>query len=214
MSNAPKQTPSNSSANLNSTRQLLDELDALMKRMLDLPVGEGSQGLLPDKTQTAALLDSPPQESGSESEIPVEEERLPAPVGFPGYQDEPETEPVAAPQPFEPENLARSLMEKGKRSEAESSQESPEETPPVEVATARPILEKSRLTAHLPKPRRKWWFPILTGINWAFDLGTHLLGPAGKWMRQNSGRTILGFIGVGLLLTALTWQILLWTVWK
>lgn len=63
-----------------------------------------------------------------------------------------------------------------------------------------------------PSPPSWWLYPVL-GLNLLFDGLTFLLGPVGRWLRSETGRLVMGWAGVGLLLAALLWTFLGWMGW-
>jgi hypothetical protein len=66
--------------------------------------------------------------------------------------------------------------------------------------------------ASLPAaPRSYTWLgePVFA-VNRAFDWATYWLGGLGRWLREPGGRQALGWVGIGLLLAAAAWQVLLW----
>ena len=83
-------------ATLQSTRQILDELDALMDRMLAIPVNDMDEPLpparsiihIPTVSATLTVLEEPPEE-----EVSPREEREMLQKGFPSYTADVEPEP-------------------------------------------------------------------------------------------------------------------------
>ncbi len=57
-----------------------------------------------------------------------------------------------------------------------------------------------------------WLWPLV-GINKAYDVPTYLLGPAGRWLRE-SGRSTVGWLGLGLIALAAAWVAFDWLSWK
>ena len=49
------------------------------------------------------------------------------------------------------------------------------------------------------------WLLPLVWVNQVFDVGSYLLGPSGRWWRRPAGRTLLGWLGLVLLLGAVAW---------
>ncbi|HXG09993.1 MAG TPA: hypothetical protein VNK04_09405 [Gemmataceae bacterium] len=143
------------------TRQQLDELDALLRRMLELPVY--------------------PTEEGPAPAEPAPSLAVPAP------------EPVALPS---------------------SEPAGPRALPPVESPAADlPVSPVSEPTEEETLPIAWWLRPILWG-NRTFDRGVARLGRPGRWLRQPSGRTLLGVTGLVLLAAALALLVLDWVRWN
>jgi hypothetical protein len=206
-----------------TTRQLLDELDTLMQRMLALPVGE-EDGAASARADEPTLL---PAASRAGTAPP-----RPAPASVP--------KPLAATLP---PNLAPAAATTSPRS-ARAKQKLPalkETPPPAEEQVPEPLLVapgpaplgpeifatlKTGPALLVPRPtvparpgarrllltRGRLLGPI-RWVNRAFDRGTERLGAPGRWLRGRHGRTVLGWTGVVLLLAALTWQVLVWLGW-
>ena len=75
--------------------------------------------------------------------------------------------------------------------------------PPVgQFPVAEPVAADPRpVPARLPVPAVLW---PLVAVNVAFNLLCYLLGPPGSWLR-GSGRTVLGYLGVGMIVAAGVW---------
>jgi hypothetical protein len=203
--------PAPDASALPSTRQMLDELDALMERMLALPVSDAPEPLVPASqpaappatkspilSATLTLLQAPTDEAQA-SHPPTNPSHLPARdfagTPAPPYQAEPKAglpELTALARPAEPAPLSDRAV------------------PPSAV----PQLDA--LLAEVPEPPTTAgdWFilPVIWG-NRLFDRGTMLLGEHGDWLRSPAGRSMLGLTGVGLLLAALAWLLRDWLGW-
>jgi hypothetical protein len=82
---------------LTSTRQLLDELDVLMQRMLALPVGDSAAETTSGTGPATSLLDSPPELAARECRL--EDSKRPSEPQKPrsySYEQSPAEEPEAA----------------------------------------------------------------------------------------------------------------------
>jgi hypothetical protein len=172
----------------NPTRQLLDELDALMERMLSLPVEEldGEEPLPPPHSP---LLREPALPPVGRIELPPSlTQRIEAGPPVPEIALPDATAPAVPPA-------------------AAATTTSP---PPVRTGTRwtpSPTLERG-LETPLPEVRAVWWMQPVLWCNRVFDRATLRLGPAGRWLRGDTGRTVLGWIGVVLLALALTCLVL------
>jgi len=157
------------------TRQQLDELDALLQRMLALPLNG------PDAA-TALPTEAPP--------VPNWRVDPPAPMSVPPPHRPrpPEAElPFVPANPFaHPEPVA-----------------APE--PAVAVADLRTMTTTTRspLPVPLPPPPPPETVPVvlwpLVAFNWVVDLVLGQLGPPGRVLRSGFGKNVLGLAGILLL---------------
>ncbi|MCI0639637.1 MAG: hypothetical protein L0Y72_15450 [Gemmataceae bacterium] len=201
-------------ARLQSTRQLLDELDALMERMLALPVNEAEgptpalPELAPAPTVSATLTVLPPQ--------PL------SPTGARGEVARvlPLHRPERAPQ--DPHIFRESSLENQAQyatKEETESHELTEDKAPDEFLDVVPppimALQPPHISTASP-PRRSWgswiYHPALW-FNLIFDRLTMLLGGPGQWLRSRHGRSVLGFAGLTLLALAVGWFVKDWLGW-
>jgi hypothetical protein len=180
----------------NATRQMLDELDALMERMLSLPVNDGSE---PPPPALAATLTVVPETEGDGVQPPslqkIRSMRR-ARQEEPTYRTEVEAPPSEARPPV------------WDRSEPMPPDE--EILPPL--ADRPPTPSKS-----YTDQRRSWgsWlYQPLIWINQVYDRSTQWLGPMGRWLRGTSGRMLVGYVGLILFCLALAWGLRDWiTTW-
>lgn len=210
-------TQSSRGRDVSSTRQMLDELDALMERMLALPVQESeeagppSEPTKPPAVAATLTLVEPEREPPAEPEpeifqtrVSVPESVFPAPA-FSEYEE-------IAPETLLP------------RSNWQPSAETLPVDHPPERHQPIPLIEvkvpKVQEPVALPKPnlrRRRvfswWWLPILW-VNRGFDRMTYLLGPWGRPLRTVKGRFRLGMIGLFLLTLSAAWLYLDWAGWS
>jgi hypothetical protein len=212
---------------LSTTRQMLDELDALMERMLALPVNdlEGSPMPLPPPHFAAGLTPAEasrpmPLAEKLDSIKPVESMGGPPSKVLVGRLAE---LPASATPPSEPAPQKPSLKRLDLAEEPES-QTSPakevlwstEVSPPDLIMP--PLPEKPSLPdIPLPPAGRlagsTLWRPLLI-LNLVFDGITYLFGPLGAWLRTSAGRMTLGYVGLGLMAVAAAWwlhDLLGWT---
>jgi hypothetical protein len=230
---ADKTKMDSAGSSITSTRQLLDELDALMQRMLALPVGDTEAQ--PESDQAATTVAEPP------AELPPEPESA---------SESPAAEPVATPAPVateksSPASYQYDEMESEQSSESPAQEVSapapaldspaPTEAPaPEEIApklrpvnkevlaslAARPgrlqtellAQQASRLESLAERPR--WWLWPLSLPSRLFDLTTYLLGPLGRWLRSSGGHTFLGLLGILLILAAVALHLFAWLTWN
>jgi hypothetical protein len=156
----------------------LDELEAFLQKMLDVPVERGD----------------------SEPESPV-----------------PPAEPVARSVPDPVISAAPSREPTFEKSvELEELPELPDDPPPATLPLPPPkplkrILDTERNTFQPSGAPFSWHWPVLA-VNRLYDAPTQLAGPAGEWLRD-SGRTIVGWIGVSLIVIAAAWVVVDWLAW-
>ncbi len=201
-------------APIQSTKQMLDELDALMERMLTLPVNDLENAPpLPIESATAPSHVEPP---------PPKVEKLPplAPI-------------TPANKPPRKSKLAQYLAESKVQEQGEASSPLPHArlNPPhrpmpalePELADPEPesfnndVTPTSLLTrlepllADIPDPRPKvtthWVYRMLVGTNQFYDSTSSIFGGAGEWLRGPGGRALLGIAGVMLLAGSAGWLV-------
>lgn len=211
-----KPTRGKEPAALQSTRQMLDELDALMERMLALPVNEleepasadsaspdtyprdpepGNIVRMPTVSATLTVVDTP----GEETTAPAVEER---PSYFAEEAEEPPPNYVTQSPPPHAIQAPRKVP---------PPEPIPEEAIPPSI-TSLPVLAVQPIRP----PRRSLgslWIKPLQWTNRLFDLGTYVLGNPGGWLRTPRGRTFLGMAGLALLGAAAFWLIKDWLGW-
>ena len=203
---ASPHTPRTTDASpLEHTRQMLDELDALMEQMLALPVNDLESQPPPDApfpggtvSATVTLLDvqSPVPLDAQTAAVPdavgesISESKSPLCGAAPRSQ---ETFPTQRPEldaelgPLPDELMPAALMNT--------------RTPPVQ-----PLAPPAwSITSIYVRP--------LTWINQAFDRCTSRLGWPGVWFCRPSGRNVLGILGLGFMGLSLAWLIKDWLGW-
>ncbi len=201
----PATTPSPSL--LQPTRQQIDELDALLQRMLELPVN-------PFDTEMAAPAGPEPLVFSISSPLPCTRGRG---VGDEGA--EPLRTPTPSPQPLSPEYRGEGLSEEVLADVA--SVESPPDTNPVErsvrvvgLASVPVVIQRPSVSSgDGPRPAAPDWLRHVLWINRVFDRHVLRLGGPGRWLRQPRGRALLGMLGIVSLATALTIVLHDWFGW-
>jgi hypothetical protein len=201
----------------NSTRQLLDELDALMERMLALPVNDLDDGppvMAPPSTKVTIVAAPPapaetvaPPASTSPGKVLVG--RLSAP---PSYTTETEDE-ASRPQKKskEPKLKSEEVVEKQANLWVEPLP-SPDEILPSLVRRPAPLEDKRFLGKH--RSMSGILLQPLLAVNKLYDRATVVLGPLGRWLRGVRGRKVLGLIGLALLALAALWWLHDWMGWN
>lgn len=178
---------SNQAANngsLQTTRQMLDELDALMEKMLALPVQDGEA---PASVKTAPAA---PALTASLTMLPTPVQRIVPPmVEAPPHLA---VNPPHLPPPVVP--LTNEV------------------TPPSLLPQVEALL--ASVPAEAPPASAVWIVAPLLWINEAFDAGTEMLGEAGGHLRTPLGRWLLGFVGLLLLAGSVGWLCKDWLGWQ
>ena len=188
------------------TRQQLDELDALLQRMLSLPLN-------------APPANPTPVPAAPSVRLPAGWRSDPVPTPRPPHVAEAEVEAfepamavsLAAPaQPFAPPAMPSAGPLRGVDAPALPSNFAPPTDPtpappPVEVAYAEP--EPVPLAAAEPT---RAWVPVplwpLFAVNWILELFLGLLGPVGAALTHPAMKHLLGFAGLLLLAGAAAWS--------
>lgn len=180
------------------TRQQLDELEALMQRMLALPVEPAPDNAAESTASTAA------------------KERQPAPLtdplsptNNPGEPQSGNDQPLVLPPPSQREGKGakqgRNAVPPPPRSPSRDKEEGKELPQPG--AGEPDGLSRTVYARKEPAPVRPGPGPLVW-CNQVFDAWTKALGPPGRWLRGPQGRAVLGWIGVLLLAAALAWVVL------
>jgi hypothetical protein len=157
------------------TRQQLDDLDALLQRMLALPVNPTDEPAVPAFSEPPApagnmilsdpLAPAPPRPTAA------------APVPWQTVPTDPVPLPLLNPVP-------------------PAERRAPVLPPPARVLSPRQALIASRPPAPPPLLRPVLW------LNRGFDGLALSLGTPGRWLRRPAGRTLLGIAGLALLAAA------------
>ncbi|HJZ92860.1 MAG TPA: hypothetical protein VKE40_18445 [Gemmataceae bacterium] len=171
------------------TRQQLDEIDALLRRMLALPPLAGETAEKPGAAQAPAL-------TPAIREVPA---ARPAAPGEPVVQAWRVEWPATAP-------AAASVVSWGTPVVPPAAETSAPVAPPSAPTPAALTPAVLRQPTAVPQPASAvpaalWPLILLNGL---FDILSYLLGPLGTWLR-GPGRTVLGLLGIGMLLAAGVW---------
>jgi len=228
---------SHSATSVPPTRQQLDELEALMQRMLDLPVNhldERPSNGVADVVEAAEVEPDPtadwredplqpseewipsafdpiaPDESNPSSDQPLAE--WPAPLSPPEWPDLAEFAPGmvhAAQRTEHPGDQAwASNLEDLAWNDVPGDSQSK-----TSVSDMGPDKQTAASTTVPPMPPVEPWLLPLVWFNVAFDGLTFLLGPLGRWLRGPTGRAVMGWIGVLLVAGSMAWALFDWMGW-
>jgi hypothetical protein len=226
-----------------SMRQQLDELDALLQRMLTLPMNQSDE-VAPEPLPARSSISDP-----SPTPAPVNGRR-PQMVLLDGSA--PVTPPQSPPSTWDPHwninlNPQQGSSILGPRSPAASDQRTasqrlqPEVAPPVwraetvafaptnleptpqpplsapAAASTVPIQRYTRTSIQSAEPQIEEPAPILLApvamLNRAFDAVMLSLGPPGQWFCTSTGRNFLGYAGLALLFGSAAWGAAGWFGW-
>ena len=187
------------------TRQLLDELDALMDQMLALPINDHYESETNATqapvtvTATLTLLDPPAAALAEPPAFQETQQQSAAEIDF----DDPSREDGAGNYTTAPEPPAPS--------------EEPIAAPVLADVAAPPKVELAALPA--PVASAPWRpdhisYQFLLWINQRYDGGTSWFGKPGKLLRSRAGKALLGFAGLGLLGLAVAWLAKDWLGWN
>lgn len=159
----------------------LDELEALMQRMLAVPAHPGE--------------DAPEPAEATSAERPAAEPVSPRP---PEAAGPPQLFANGTPSPLAPR------QEPAPRDEEQGKPAPPPWREPSRPAIALPWVAPARAV-----PRQGWRRPLLW-IDAGFERWTHALGPAGRCLAGDAGRAVLGTLGLLLVAGALAWGVWNW----
>src|SRR5581483_10544232 len=157
------------------TRQQLDDLDALLQRMLALPSGP-PEGPADRRADAAPPAPQPPAGNMVLSDPLAPAPSPPAPVS---WSAPPEPVPLPLLNPVPP-----------------AQRRAPVLPPPAPALSPRQGLIASRPPAPPLLLRPILW------LNRGFDGLSFAFGAPGRWLRRPAGRTVLGTVGLALLAAA------------
>jgi hypothetical protein len=194
------------------TRQQLDEIDALLRRMLTLPPLAGEPATAPTPQPPPATHVYPP---------PVVRE-MPAPT--PAVPGEPVVQSWRAEwtQPQQPQSAAGpasvvawgSPVPQPADAPPWAMQSGPAAAPPFAIPVSPgPIIQPVSSPSNQPtggaRQTESPFVLLLVLLNGLFNVLTYLLGPLGAWIR-GPGRGIVGWAGILMILAAGVWALGNW----
>jgi hypothetical protein len=227
--------PPRSTGALHAAQQQLDELDALIQRMLTLPINPAEEPAPPEPA-AAAMPPEAPAETFVEAEVPLEAPRRleEPPPPEPKVARKPKARPRSAPPPepqleveflppplldpleveFRPMPLASDLAIDGDDEALPPAEPFRSDLADAQSDMADDEYIEEEAAPHpeefaAPAERRR----PLVRVNQAFDRLTYPLGATGYWLRSAAGRDVLGWSGVLLITGSVAWAVLDWLGW-
>lgn len=185
---------------LQSTKQMLDELDVLMEQMLSLPVNDPED------------VSSFPREVVKPHAMTATLTMLEAPAPI---SDACPLEPIAHPKLNAPHMTYSSLpTQLGKNGSSV-----PQPTPLTNNVTPISLLPQMEpLLAEIPDSSADattiWVYQPLVWMNQAFDAGTMMFGGLGALLRTRACRMLLGLVGAACLIVSVGWFLKDWLGWN
>ena len=174
------------------TRQQLDELDALLQRMLALPTNAlETSAATPAPSQSTWRTDPPAPTLAAAMRqlappLPHELPRVRPPESN-VFASLPFANSIPAPEPTIPVSDRRGASVPATLANPFSALQRPAPTATEYLPIAAP---------HEPAP---WFLYPLVGFNWCVDAVLGLCGPPGWMLRSAFGKNLLGLVGFGLL---------------
>lgn len=211
---------SSSKPPIHPTRQQLDELEALLQRMLALPVNqlEGETGNL--SLPALAPIDMPPDwDNGDSAVLSTETARQARDKATATKVDRPEdgVRPSAGAQlgndSIRTDEVNRPEGERASRRWPEPDASQNGGAPAANLTIATQSATGERPWYPIVARRIPWSLRPLVWSNRAFDRCAGHLGASGRWLRGPRGRTWIGWSGVALLASAVAWAWLEWMGW-
>jgi hypothetical protein len=181
------------------TRQQLDEIDALLKRMMSLPPLPGEPAeQAPSREPPAPAITYP---SPTIREVPPPQTPLAHEPNVREWRVEWPQAPAAPPPPVVAWGSPVPAAAPGPPAYAIVAQ--------AEAPFAAPIVSPYGYVPGQPppsvaRPPESLPVQVLTVLNGAFHVLTYFLGPPGTWLR-GSGRNLLGWSGILMALAAAAW---------
>jgi hypothetical protein len=196
---APEPRPGTEEEGDNS-RSLFAELDALLERMLALPVSYREEPDADNRT-TPPSTELPPLITIAEA--------MPEPVPTYTAPEPPVTFTDQALQALLPKPTTPAEQDPRKRADAQT--DAPGNVPVREEGRA--VSPAAELPVQMPVVEPSLWLRPLFWCNQQFDSWTIPLGPLGRWLRAPAGRNLLGWTGLLLLAVACGLAVYDWFGW-
>jgi hypothetical protein len=199
------------------TKQQLDELDALMARMLALPVNQPEEPLSPPKRMVPALAKAEKGESPSPTQpeaareagvkeklpqTPVFQNIIVASPGVSRITDDISLGPVLLPP------LAADNPTPGPTTAVSAERQTRAAISSPRLAGPEVRTPPDRHTSVLVPARLSFWPRPVVECNRVYDSVAAKLGRPGAWLRDTRGRMFLGVTGIALLTAAVAWVLI------
>ena len=196
-------TPSRPISPDQPTRQQLDELDALMERMLALPVNQSGEfaGGQDGGTRVANAAAPLTGNARPESTFYVATTaRTPA-----SSQVAMDANPTKIEMQSDPPPSATGPPLQAAMPLAPSPPRQPEAASSLQGTSELNVPEWLRAKMSYANWRVSWYLRPVVWCNRAYDAGTSWTGPLGQWLRGAQGRALIGVTGLLLLIAAFAW---------
>jgi hypothetical protein len=210
MSTAPPAPDSGADAGEESTA-LFAELDALLERMLALPVSSRDEPEAPaegppppqDLPPLITIAEATPEPvltyTTPPAPVTIVDERVPPQHDLDFASANSLAEPAAVAAGFQPADPESLLQSAGFKPAATEEAAAPADVAPATTPETTPAPES--LTDSIEPPPPLWLWPLFW-VNRNFDRATVPLGALGRWLRGPSGKSLLGWAGLLLLAIA------------
>lgn len=193
------------------TRQQLDEIDALLRRMLTLPPLAGELATVPTPQPSPPTHVYPPPVV---REMPAPTPAAPSEPVVPPWRAEwtrPQTQAAASPASVV---AWGSPVPQPAEAPPWAMQSGPAAAPPFAIPVAsgpilQPVTAPGNQSAAATGQSESPFVLLLVLLNGLFNLLTYLLGPLGAWIR-GPGRGIVGWAGILMILAAGVWALGNW----
>jgi hypothetical protein len=204
---------------LDPTRQQLDELDALIQQMLNLPVKhfDADAGVVapPELTAVPSIAANDSPSASIESRPMFRNGEHTAIGGLRETMRSPDDSGSApgemVERPAEPGNRDPAIGKPLAPGQPSAFRAEPEQEPTwisKKVGERRQIERPSPGRLDRAASGTTLWLVPLKIVNYVFDGGTYPFDPLGRWLRRDTGRTFVGWTGLILLASAVAWAIL------
>jgi hypothetical protein len=185
------------------TRQQLDELDALMERMLALPVNQSGQSAGGQDGGTGV----------SNAAAPLTGNARPASTFYvtttattpSSSQVAKDANPTEIEMQSDPPRTATGLSLPAALPLAPSPPRQPQAAGSLQGTPELNVPEWLRAKMSYANWHVSWYLRPVVWCNRAYDAGTSWTGPFGRWLRGSQARTLIGLMGLLLLIAAFAW---------
>lgn len=195
------------------TREQLDEIDTLLRRMLTLPPLTGDAAPPPTTTFPA----TPPVSAATIREIPAPQPTAPEEPVVKSWRVEwPQPQASAPPSVVAWGSPVSTPSELPPWATTSAPAAAAAPAPPFATPIITPPSPQPIVSAPLPlaEPAQReggsFLFALLKLVNGVFEIVCFILGPLGTWLR-GPGRNTVGWVGVAMILAAAAWAFGEWS---